>query len=276
MILKLFVSLFFFCFSLQALELDTESVEAQELFTLFSVDPDLPTSELLPILQRDWLQLHKERWQMDARFEEKRKEALPLLQRLQFIETVQAKKEHYDYALVLGSLGKTMKRRLDFLYEEWQRGVRFDQVFLLTGQRDLDPAREEVPPGCASETDLFVYLFERHPLKELAPMHVVDSPKQLLPSGKIRRPNTASTVEDFLKEEPKPGSCLGISTQPFVGYQEAVVKYLLPSSFEVEGVGPGTLTTGGDIKGVDVPFPIAIYLDTFAKWFYYQSLNRHD
>lgn len=234
-------------FSLHALSLSENGrlkPAAKELLSLFNVPPE------------ELLQTGKEVWEMDRRFEEKRDQALPLLAELQCIGTIRARKEHYSYALVLGATGYAMQKRLDFLYEEWERGVRFDQIVLLTGARDLDPKIEIVPEGLQTETELFVYLFDRHPLNGLVPHVVIDSPKR----GTLR-PNTESTVAEWLKTSPIAGSCLAISTQPFVGRQEAVLRSVLPTCFDVEAIGPQ--------MGQD--YPLSIYLDNFAKWILYEQ-----
>ena len=290
--------IFFLLFSLtlHTLHLTDEKGEliqpAKELLTLFDVPiyssphSQFSIAEILYYLQNHWMQEGKERWEMENRFEEKRELALPVLKAIGCIETIHAEKTHYRYALVLGSLGKTMQHRLDFLYEEWQKGVRFDQIVLLTGERDLDPKIEEFPPNLRTETELFLYLFQSHPLKMTVPHVVVNSPKQTLPNGTLRRPDTLATVRDWLSLLPTPGSCLAISTQPFVGYQEAVIRFALPPSFELECIGPGTqnvypnagmdLPAGmnPDTQTKNPPYPIAIYLDNFTKWLLYEHLEK--
>lgn len=277
----LFFLFFFFAYQLQALTLKDETGHlkqpAQKLLQLFDIPSDLPFYELAPLLQQKWLQANKERWEFEQLFEDQREAAFPFLQELGFIETIHAEQKHYSYALVLGATGKTMQRRLDFLYEEWQRGVRFDQIVLLTGQRDLNPMVEAYPENLQSETELFIFLFDHHPLKWLAPMVVVDSPKQKLSSGEWRRPNTADTIRNWLATYPKEGTCLAISTQPFVGYQEAVLQFFLPDSYKLECVGPGNFNgyanAKADIENANCPYPVAIYLDSFAKWVQYVNLK---
>lgn len=279
--IRILLSLLLLTLPLQALQLQDDQGElkapAKEFLELFGIDSQLPIESLVPLLQEKWLQANKERWEMKGRFEEKREAALPLLQKIGCIETVHAQGPHYTYALVLGAIGKTMKRRLDFLYEEWQRGVRFDQIVLLTGQRDLDPKRETYPAHLLSETDLFVHLYQEHPLKGIVPMVVIDSPKEELKNGSWRRPNTAGTIRDWLATNPKPGTCLAISTQPFVGYQEAVVKFLLSNQYPIEAIGPGTSNAYADASlDIDMnktPYPLSIYLDNFAKWLLYEYLR---
>ena len=120
---------------------------------------------------------------------------------------------------------------------------------------------ETFPDGIKTETELFIYLFEKHPLYGITPHLVIDAPKQILVDGTIRRLNTFSTVVEWLKTNPEKGSCLAISTQPFVGRQEAVLRSLLPIDFEVEAVGPQ----------MKREYPLSIYLDNFAKWLKYEQ-----
>jgi len=91
-------------------------------------------------------------------------------------------------------------------------------------------------------------------------------------------PTLQSTIRDWMATSPAPGSCLAISTQPFVGYQEAACKFLLSDQYPVEGVGPGTEnvypSADLDLEGQKTPYPIAIYLVNFAKWLLYEHLSR--
>jgi len=247
-----------FSFSLHALSL-TENGQlkpaAQKLLDLFEIDD--PSA---------WIQAGKERWEMERLYEDKRDQAMPLLTELQCVDEIRSGKEHYDYALVLGATGPVMQSRLDFLYEEWLRGIRFDQIVLLTGDRNLDSKIETIPEGLKNETELLLYHFDRHPLKNLIPTVVIDSPKQILEDGTIRRPTTISTVIEWLKTDPKPGCCLAVSTQPFVGYQEAVIRSVVPKSFEVEAIGPA----------IGKNYPLSIYLDNFAKWLKYEQTRHYN
>jgi len=54
-----------------------------------------------------------------------------------------------------------------------------------------------------------------------------------------------------------------VSNQPYVGYQEAVIRYVLPSSFYIDAIGP---------RAAYIP-SMEILLDNFAKWMRYSRLN---
>lgn len=231
---------------LHALELKESSGElkepAKKLLELFDFPTDLPPQQLSLFLETRWLKEDKERWEMTLAFEEKKQQALPILKELNCIESIYPKETFYDYALVFGSIGKTMQRRLDFLYTQWKQGIRIQQVILLSGDRKLDPDRELIPQGCKTEADLFAFLFKEHPLSKLVPSCLVKALKRTLPDGTLSRPNTETTIKEWFASHPTPGKCLCVSTQPFVGYQEAVAKAFAPKTFSFEGIGPGTQT----------------------------------
>ena len=216
-----------------------------------------PIQDLLDLVgnppQQKILQEGKERWEMEDPYKDKFEEAWPLLREIGCIDAIHAKKMHYDYALLLGSGEKVMLDRLDFLYEEYKRGVRFDKIYLLTGQRDLRP--KEAPFG--TETKLFIHLLENHPLKNTAPYFVIDTPKD---EGR-ERPTTINTFVFWLKTSPTPGSCLLISSQPFVDYQHAIFKTVIPNNFPSEAIGSENT----------IPYKMGEYLDNIARWGLYSG-----
>ena len=79
--------------------------------------------------------------------------------------------------------------------------------------------------------------------------------------GTISRANTEDTLRHWLTTDPIPGTCLAVSSQPFVGYQHSVARTVLPVNFEIETVG--------DISAEDEP--LAVYLDTVARWLYQEK-----
>lgn len=270
---KLFLIFFFLPFFLHALCLHDSQGNliqpAKKFLTLCEVPKELEGEAILEYLQANWIQAEKERWQMQGKCEEKRERAIPILRELGCIDSIRAKEKEYDYALVLGSLENTMQKRLDFLYQEWKRGVRFKQIVLLTGQRELNPDKENFPPKISTETELFIHLFKNSPLANLVPFVVIDAPQEKRKDGTYNRPNTASTIRSWLASSPKPGKCLAISTQPFVGYQEAVLRFYLPETFTIETVGPATEKGHGASH-----CSMGIYLDNFGRWLLYEKMRE--
>lgn len=74
------------------------------------------------------------------------------------------------------------------------------------------------------------------------------------------RPNTADTFNLWLRSKPKPGSCIAISNQPFIGYQHEVARSILPKNFTLETIGADDFPVTKD--------KILIHLDTIARWLY--------
>lgn len=229
---------------------------AKKLLNLCDVPPSLSENEILPYLQKHWMQAGKERWQMKALYEDRKEAALPLLREIGCIDELEAKGSYYEYALMLGATRARMEKRLDFLHKQFLKGIQIGQIILLSGDRKLDPAIETFSKKLNTETELLIYLFKKHPLHGKIPYTIIDSKPEF-----GRRPTTATTIRDWIATNPKPGKCLAISCQPFVGYQEAVIKSILPHSFSLEAIGPA----------LENPYPLAIYLDNFAKWLLYEQ-----
>ena len=152
---------------------------------------------------------------------------------------------------------------MHYLVEEWNRGVRFDTIVFLTGQRPLHPTKEKQFKG--TETTMMLQTWDEtempKALRDL-PLIVVDAP----PLPERGRPTTESTIYAWLEQKPDPGSSLFFSNQPYVNYQQVVIQSLLPRSFKVETVGP----KGGE------NLPTSVLLDNVGKWLYWKniSLNR--
>ncbi|MBS0626405.1 MAG: hypothetical protein JSS32_10175 [Verrucomicrobia bacterium] len=229
-----------------------------ELFTLFGTSSDKPLVQLKEETRALWMQAGKERWEFESRYEEEKEILWPLFAKLDLFDSILASRSHYDFALVHGALLSRVEDRLNFLISEWNRGVRFNQLVFLTGQRPLQPS-ELAKVGAPFETDMVRWVYERAdmPVEMRAlPVTFVDASGQ---NG--RRPCTEDTVRTWLSMKPIPGTCLCVSNQPYTCYQDGVIKRLLPDPFTVETIGP---QTGSDPS-------VSILLDTLAKW-----LNQMD
>jgi hypothetical protein len=214
---------------------------------------DIPTLEqITKSSPQEWIQ-KGDRWTFKERFEDKRDEIYPVLDSMGMFETQWASGKHYDYALVLGALHGSVEMRINHIVEEWKRGTRFDQVVFLTGQRPLHLEKEKEFLSLKNETAMMIHVWETTsmpPELRAVPLTIVDAP----PLPLRGRPTTESTVYEWLELSPSPGTILMVSSQPYVGYQRAVLNTLLPL-FEIEGVGQ----EGGRT------LPISVLLDTLAK-----------
>src|ERR1700722_10221068 len=114
-----------------------------ELLTLLHERSESTLPSIVKTTQENWFQRGKERWQFEERYTDKKEAAWPLLTRLGCIEKVGATKMQYDYLLLLGGYPSRMQDRIQFLIQEWNRGVRFKQLVMLTGERPLDLQNEK-------------------------------------------------------------------------------------------------------------------------------------
>ena len=79
--------------------------------------------------------------------------------------------------------------------------------------------------------------------------------------SKQRRPNTADTIKLWMHANPEPGLSLIISSQPYVHYQDAVLRAYLPAEFTLEVVGKKARSVVSDGK----------HLDNLARWLYQEE-----
>jgi hypothetical protein len=163
----------------------------------------------------------------------------------------------YDYAIIFGALIHTVRKRIAYLVKLWHEGIRWNSLVILSGQRNLDPILEsdttwndasllpiktswklsQVPK---TEIDMIQMVLEQSVLPAdwtTIPTTLINTPMQLKEFG-LLRPNTADTILCWLTTHPTPGSIVAISTQPYICYQDAILKRILPSSFSIETVGP--------------------------------------
>jgi hypothetical protein len=82
--------------------------------------------------------------------------------------------------------------------------------------------------------------------------------------GKPMRPDTKDTLMAWLQSAPQNGKYLFVSSQPFCGYQFAVIKNALPQELAFEVVGKGTNPEAN-------PRAAAVILDALARWIYQEE-----
>ncbi len=179
----------------------------------------------------------------------------------------------YHYILINGATVPVMRARIhDFISCVRNGQIVLNEkteVIFLVGDRDLFAGEERLDPTLQTEADSAKWLWEHtnlpQSLKGLNPVFVVAPKKWDKKLEKWVRPNTADTLKGWIeKENPDAGSCLSISSQPFVFYQEATLRKGLSrlgkSDLTVEGVGKSfEVKTEGDI---------AVLLDNLARTLY--------
>ena len=198
----LLLSILLFCsqgFSELLTKEKTPSSPFATILELFEIPSDSSVETIAEMLVEKCFQKN-DRWTFEHRFGDMGEILHPLFEEIGCFETVQASQKHYDYAVILGSLRAGVEYRIEFLLQEWERGVRFDQVVLLTGVRPLLP--KEKCPDLQSEAEMMEFVWHQtnmpRELKEL-PLTVVNAP----PAPDRDRADTQGTIETWLEMAPK-------------------------------------------------------------------------
>jgi hypothetical protein len=225
------------------------------------------------ITQEEWLRKPGlERDEMMPLHEEKEQTLMPLFDKLGMSSTIYPKEQEYTYGLVLGSKLETAIMRFKFLEDECSKGLKIHKLILLTGKRLLtseerEQLKELISPEheISTETEMMVALLTKTdtaPTLKLLNVTVIDTPAKTLSTGiQDSRPRTNGTIQDWLEfYHPEPGSCLAVSTNPFIAYQDTALRTLLNQAFTLETVGPV------DPRVKTNPTKIALHLDALGRW----------
>lgn len=260
------------------------------LLELTSLAPIDNPAQLIEATQHQYLRpKNLERWQWaPLQFGEHQEEILALLKELGYIDAIHASGHTYQGALVLGGTLTSMRQRIAFLLEEWQRGVRFAKIIGLTGDRarfvdeesapvlfdknnGILPLKSEIQASKMlpeNELELMKFLFNKSELPDefsQVPIVYVDARKNAHSDPSNKRITTLDTIRAWLKDhKPEPGKYLVVSSQPYIIYQDSVAHAVSPRALQLESIGP---------KEVHGPFTIQNALDAIARALY-QNYHR--
>jgi hypothetical protein len=270
--------------------LDANGKPTQQLLSLLDIlqlKHDGTLTNIVQETQKQWLRAAgKERWQVDEVLAHRKDELLPLFAQLGLCNEVKVSQKKYDYVLLLGATTSRMWTRLNYAIQLWNQGVRFDHIVLLGSERPLDPAIEspqtlhglhdssllkrndfvplaELPK---TEAQAFAYIFNQIALPDQmksVPLTIIDSKMRTNPDNTVKRPTTGDTIFDWLAQQPKPGTCLLISNQPYVHYQDSVAKTFIPANWPVETVGQSASNSTRIVE----------LLDTLARTLYQENIR---
>lgn len=251
-----------------------------------------------------WYQGKAQRWNMRPKMpltNQKAKEIIKqCLEKFDLGTACYPREKHYKGVLFLGSLLSSVRQRLAFFNELIEKNaISFDKVYVLAGERKLEvgcgettakllkgdnaiiplKASWKVPQKLpTNETEMIKLVFDQsaHPLLTPERVQFVHSLKE---KGHPRA-TTKSTAEKWIQEyQPEPGTYLAISNQPFVLYQELVVRRNMLENnkeIQIEAVGPGiSLETIANYKMKNPKNKAAVLLDNIAK-IVHESRNIHN
>lgn len=241
---------------------------------------------ILAATQKYWLRpVGKERWEEQKNVNVPSAYLSSLFASIYLTQEVIPSITHYDYAVLLGADVETIRHRLAHLITLSNEGISFNSIVVLSGARPLDKNIESkeivLHNNCATlpskqnwclnhrfpttETEMIKLVFDQTNLPaswDKIPIIFVDTPLQKTENNLLRRPNTQDTIKQWLNEySPQYGSVLAISNPPYTGYQDALLRQVVPEKFSIETVSKN-YQNNTDNKTT------SILLDTLARWIY--------
>jgi hypothetical protein len=243
-----------------------------ELLEVLGIKHDGTLIGIRDATQKSWYQSGKFRAEIkeNPEYLVLKDKLMSIFRELGLVEGVFASKLSYDIALIHGGTLPAVQKRIAFLAQEWKRGVRFKIVSFLGSQRKIisdkeDPCKiekevwgvpfniEKTPIHYEHEFEMMSILYEvaNLPWKNEIPLRFLFPAKE--------NANTKETTREWYERFKGEAfnSLLFISSQPFVSFQQIVVKKVIFDR-EVETIG----------YSAPQSIPITAYLDNIAKIIY--------
>ncbi len=249
------------------------------LFAATGIEYNGSLQEVVDATQKAWLRpAGKERWEIDHSEFSNSDEVWNLFEEMHLVQRAEAKQKEYEYLLVLGATYSSVTSRLKQSIESWNQGVRWKECVLFGSARPLvydkeielimkeyGIAQDQCPK---TEAEMMKYLYETIDLPDemrACKLTIIDVPMLDNGKGGMRRATTQDTIDWWLNEQPQSGSCLVISSQPFIAYQYSVLITYIPKKFSIEVIGQGAPGKGAS--------EIGTYFDTLARLLYQENLR---
>lgn len=228
-------------------------------------------ADLIEETQKHWIRKCQERWEMEELSPDQKELVLSWAMKQGLFSSWKPLCKAYDEAIILGGNTEVMKKRLNYLKDCWNEGIRFEKITWLTGDRPLNKNVDDFLGRARNESEAVRIIQHEIPLpKELSllPVVFIALPMKEEDSS-LKRPNTEDTIIEWLKIKQKSRKVLFISNQPFCGYQFAVINTNLPQDIQFDVCGPG-------IDPKNYPNIAAITLDSIARWIYQDHLQQSE
>jgi hypothetical protein len=262
-----------------------------ELLKLEGLSADNSLESVVAATQTAWLNKNGlERFEVQDTRADRKKLYQELFKKLGLADSIHPTSLSYDYVCVHGALVLAFRARLAYLIALWQKGIKFKQIVFLTGERALHPERESIAELCdttqtilpirknwqfdpstmpyKTETDMEKLIYDQAEKPEgfeKIPVLFVDAPGYANPDGTRRRADTKSTLLTWLAHNPAPGKVLAITHQPYIGYQDSIMRTYMPDSFTIETVG---FAIPEKYKSVSDT------LDSLTRWLYQERMRQ--
>jgi hypothetical protein len=249
----------------QAVPMQDHQIDPKALRELTSTLGIAQDGDIVAQTQMRWLRRpYQERWEVAELAEDQKEFVLKWASKNRFFDPWGPVSQSYDKGVIMGATTSVMQARLNYLAKLWKSGVRFKEVVWLTGDRPLDKRVDGFTDRCTTESDAARMVWDEADVPE--EMHALPVLFVALPMktvhGILIRPTTEDTIDGWIKKVPHPCSSLFVSSQPFCGYQFAVIKKTLPQSFSFDVVGPGIEKKESSA---------AVILDSIARWLFVEK-----
>lgn len=224
---------------------------------------------LVAATQKEWLRpAGKKRWEMAELSADKKQLVLAWAEKSGLFSEWKPACKSYENAVILGATIPVMQARLDYLVKLWNEGVRFERVVWLTGARPLDKSADGVIEDAKDEFEAALLLWKNSKIpEEMRKLPLVSIGVAMKGPNEDIQPNTKDTIEAWMEDSFCDGAELYISSQPFCGYQFAVVEATLGKRNPFDMAGPG-------VDPSIHPAAAEITLDALARWLYQEELNQ--
>ena len=140
----------------------------------------------------------------------------PFLDKMQMIEAIPPSGQ-YEYLCFNGQSLAQMRRQMEFI-KNHKKSISYKKIIFAAGERVISNIDEGDPlygrEDVKLETDGAQILLDQYfPGENGVVVHATTE------GTNFTRPNTHSTIVEWLKSKPEPGSILMVSNNPFIGYQ---------------------------------------------------------
>jgi hypothetical protein len=257
-----------------------------QLLATCNIQHDGTLADIVRQTQKYWLRPKgKEIWQVPEKKLKHKKQILRCLVKLGCFKRVMPSKANYDCVVIFGGLFERMIQRFVYAWKLLQRQkIGAKQLVFLVGDRYLEPTLENYAVFQNNMRKYQGSIFDKKVRTVATPLTENDFPHYILshlkdlgnmkrmqkvivqtPAGSFGRPQTSHTIAEWLeKYEQKPRKCLFVSSNPYMGYQDAVVRRVIAQKkreMMVETVGPA-----------DQEATITACLDAIARWLYEEQI----
>ena len=195
------------------------------------------------------LKKNQERWQLEKKDEEKKLLLMPIFEKLGIVQEILPASKNYKTIIILGASVGRMRKRVAFLQNLWEHGIRAERIVFFAGERllvqdleeeknPLDESVSSVPfregwtapsviPKSEAEVAPIIWdqIIVHKELREVPVLYISAPYVKDSKTQEMRRPNTGDLVRAWLTTHPpSPGKYMAISNNPYVYYQDQSIR----------------------------------------------------